>query len=98
MGQDGTAELSANVARLQSQNWPRAVIDFYLGRRSLEEMRAMAGNARDKCESAFYAGEWELLRGNKAEAKTSLQAAVDICPKTFVEYDDAISELKQLGQ
>ena len=74
------------------------MIDFYLGRRSLEEMRTTARNATDKCESAFYAGEWELLRGNKAEAKTSLQAAADTCPKTFVEYDGAISELKQLGQ
>jgi len=98
IGQDGTAELSANAERLQSQNWPRAVIDFYLGRRSLEEMRTAAANAGDRCESAFYAGEWELLRGNKSEAKTSLQAAADICPKNFVEYEGAISELKQLGQ
>jgi lipoprotein NlpI len=98
VGQDGTVELSANAARLQSQNWPRAVIDFYLGQRTLEEMRATAGNARDKCESAFYTGEWELIHGNKADAKTSLQVAADTCPMTFVEYDGAISELKQIGQ
>ena len=38
-----------------------------------------------KCESAFYAGEWELLRGHREEARASLQVAADTCPKTFVE-------------
>jgi lipoprotein NlpI len=98
MGQDGAAELSVNATRLKTTNWPHAVIDFYLGRRPLDEMRAAAGSANEQCESAFFAGEWQLLRGNKAEAKASLQVAVDTCPKTFVEYPGAISELRRLGQ
>jgi lipoprotein NlpI len=72
MGQDGAAELSASATQLRSENWPHAVIAFYLGQRSLDEMRAAAFNANEKCESAFYAGEWELLRGNREEAKASL--------------------------
>jgi lipoprotein NlpI len=98
MGQDGAAELSANATRLRTKDWPYAVIDFYLGKRSLDEMHAAAGNANDKCESAFYAGEWQLLRGNKADAKASLQIAADTCPRTFVEYHGAISELKRLSR
>jgi lipoprotein NlpI len=98
MGQDDTAELSASATRLKSEDWSHAVIAFYLGQRSLDEMCTAARNANEKCESAFYAGEWELLRGNSGEAKASLQVAADACPRTFVEYDGAISELKRLGQ
>jgi len=99
MGQDGAAELSANATRLRTKDWPYAVIDFYLGRRSLDEMRtAAAAAANDKCESAFYVGEWQLLRGNKAESKASLQIAADTCPRTFIEYHGAISELRRLDQ
>ena len=94
MGQDGASELSANATRLKTKDWPHAAIEFYLGRRSLDEMRTAAGNANDKCESAFYAGEWQLLRGNKAEAKASLQIAADTytCPRPL----DAILELRRL--
>ena len=74
------------------------MIAFYLGQRSLDEMRTGARSVNEKCESAFYAGEWELLRGNNGEAKASLQVAADTCPRTFVEYDGAILELKRLGQ
>jgi hypothetical protein len=71
MGQDGAAELSANAARLKTnREWPQAVIDFYLGRRSLDEMRTAAGNGNDRCQSEFYAGEWLFLRDNKAEARS----------------------------
>jgi Family of unknown function (DUF695) len=65
----------------------RAVADaeFYLGLLSLIEMQAAAGNPNDKCESAFYAGEWKLLHGDEADAKASLRLATDTCPKALVE-------------
>jgi lipoprotein NlpI len=85
MYQDGAAELSDDATRVKTTNWPYAVIDFYLGRRSLDEMRAAAANANEQCELAFFAGEWQLLGGNKAEARASLQVAVDTCPKNFAE-------------
>jgi tetratricopeptide (TPR) repeat protein len=98
MGQDGAAELSVNATRLKSKDWPQAVIDFYLGRRSLDEMRTATGNGNDRCQSEFYAGEWQFLRGNKAEAKESLQIAADTCPRFSVEYHGAISELRRLDR
>jgi tetratricopeptide (TPR) repeat protein len=94
--QDGAAELSANAARLTTKDWPYAVIDFYLGRRTLDEMRAAANNANNKCEASFFAGEWQLLQGNTTDAKASLQIARDTCPKTFAEYRSAVAELKRL--
>ena len=73
------------------------MIDFYLGRRSLDEMGTAASKPNEKCEAAFYTGEWQLLRGDKVQATASLQLAADICPKTFTEYTGAITELKRIN-
>jgi lipoprotein NlpI len=94
--QDGAPELSANATRLKTKDWPYPVIDFYLGRRSLAEMRAAAAKPVEKCEAEFYAGEWHLLRGNNFDARKALQAAADTCPKDNIEYRGAIAELKRL--
>jgi lipoprotein NlpI len=45
-GQDATSELSDNAARLKNKNWPYAVIEFYLGKRSLEVARS--GNKSER--------------------------------------------------
>jgi tetratricopeptide (TPR) repeat protein len=95
--QDGAPELGVNAARLKNKDWPYAVIDFYLGRRSLAEMRAAAGKPDEKCGAEFYIGEWHLLRGSMANARPALLAAADTCPKTFIEYIGAVAELKRLG-
>jgi hypothetical protein len=50
-------------------------------------MHAAATKPDEKCEAAFYAGEWQLLRGNKPDARTALQTAADTCSKTFYEYN-----------
>jgi lipoprotein NlpI len=49
------------------------------------------------CEAPFYAGEWQLLRGDKAQATASPKIAVDTCPKTFTEDTGAITELKRIN-
>jgi hypothetical protein len=61
-------------------------------------MRTAAGNGNDRCQCEFYAGEWQLLRGNKAEAKESLQIAADTRPRFSVEYHGASSELRRLDR
>jgi len=83
---------------LKTKDWPYAVIDFYLGRRSLAEMRAAASTPDEKCEAQFYVGEWLLLRGDMAEAKPLLLAAVDTCAKSSIEHTGAVAELKRLSQ
>jgi len=97
-GKTGAGELTADAGRLKNKDWPYPVIDFYLGHRSLEEMRMAAAKPDEKCEAAFYAGEWHLLRGKKAEAKTELQFASDTCPKSFIESFGAAAELERLGK
>ena len=90
-------ELAANAARLKTKDWPYAAIEVYLGRRSPEEMRALAAKPAEICEGAFYAGEWHLIRGNPREARTVLQSALDTCPKDFIEYGGAAAEFKRIG-
>ncbi len=96
-GQDGSGELAANAARLKTKEWVYPVIDFYLGRRSLEEMRASAVKPEQKCEAAFYVGEWHLLHGNMPAAMTELKEAAATCPKNFAEHTAAVAELKRIG-
>jgi lipoprotein NlpI len=67
-----------------------------MGERSLKSTVSAAGKPEERCELEFYVGEWQLTRGNKAEASKALQTAADTCPKDFVEYRGAVEELKRL--
>jgi lipoprotein NlpI len=96
LGQDGSAALTGNAARLKTKDWPSPIVDLYLGRRKPEEIAA-AGTTDEKCQAAFYVGAWHLLRGNKAAAKVLLQSAAETCPKDLVEYAGAVAELKRLA-
>lgn len=96
VGQDGATELSVGAARLTSKDWPFALVELYLGRRPPDEIRA-ALKPNETCDAAFYVGQWYLLRGNRAEALSALQAATEVCPKTLAEYDNAVAELRRLG-
>jgi tetratricopeptide (TPR) repeat protein len=96
LGEDGVFELVANAARSRIKEWPAPVIDFYLGRRSSEDMRAAARSTAHRCEAEFYAGEWRLLHGDRRGARASLQAAARLCSKVSKEYAAATAELKRL--
>ena len=97
VGENGEAELEANAARLKNKDWPYAVIELYLGRRPPAEVLSVAGEPEERCEAQFYSANWHLLHGNRAQAATGLQAAVDTCQKTGIEYADAVAELKRLN-
>jgi len=45
----------------------------------------------------FYAGEWQLLRGDRAAAAAALKMAVETCPKSFIEFKGAKAELTRIG-
>ena len=99
VGQNGADELSTASGRLKSKEWPYALIEFYVGRRSLEDTRAAAKSPGEQCEAAFYIGEWQLLRGNRLEAQEELRkATADTCPRDFIEYKGAVAELKRLDR
>jgi len=97
-GEPGETELASGAVQITPDKWPYPVIEFYLGKRSAPQMLAAATNPDENCEAQFYLGEWHLLRGNRAAAVTALRLAVNTCPKTFYEYDQAVVELKRMNQ
>jgi lipoprotein NlpI len=56
---------------------------------------AAASKPEQRSEAQFYVGEWHLLQGERAQATKALQAAVDTCPKDFIEYRGAVEEMKR---
>jgi tetratricopeptide (TPR) repeat protein len=95
-GADGAAELATAAGRLKTKTWPYPVVEFYLGKRSAEDMAAAATGAEERCEAEFYLGEWRLVRGDRAKAKAALEAAKATCPASFYEYDGAVAELARI--
>jgi tetratricopeptide (TPR) repeat protein len=97
LGEDGAAELATNAARLNTAEWPYAVIALLLGERTADDTLAAASTPGERCEASFYVGEWYLARDNRDKARPLLQNAADTCPKSFGEYFMAVAELKRLG-
>jgi tetratricopeptide (TPR) repeat protein len=96
-GDDGAVELAVNSARSKIKDWPAPVIALYLGRLSLEAMRAATTNPTLRCEAEFYIGEWHLLHANAPAAKSALTGATaPTCAKVSKEYSGASAELKRL--
>jgi hypothetical protein len=90
-GARGNDELASNATSLTSKAWPSPVIDFYLGRRSQDEMMAAATKDNDRCEAQFYLGEWQLLNGNREQAIPFLRQAEATCPIDFPQYTGAVA-------
>jgi lipoprotein NlpI len=91
------ADLEASSGRLKTKVWPYAVIEFYLGKRSLELTLDIAAKPTEMCEAQFYIGEWYVLQNKPAEAQAALGKAVETCPKTYLEYASAQADLKRLN-
>jgi lipoprotein NlpI len=95
-GEHAILELETRASKLRSQQWPAAIIELYLGRLTVDSALAAAATPDALAEAQFYLGEWQLLLGNRAEAKAALQAAAQSCPRWFIEHTAAIAELKRL--
>ncbi|WP_188079916.1 rhomboid family intramembrane serine protease [Neorhizobium sp. P12A] len=90
-------ELSAAAFRQDARQWPYPVFQFYLHRIGSNEMFAKAGDDNQRCEAFFYLGEGRLLSQDITDAVPLLQRARAMCPKTYMEYEGAVGELKTLG-
>jgi lipoprotein NlpI len=88
----------ASTARTADHAWPYPVLDMLLGGQTAEATLSAASNPSERCEALFYGGEWTLLQGDRPAAVTALTAAVETCPKSFIEYKGARAELKRLGR
>jgi lipoprotein NlpI len=95
--------LSERTAKLDMARWPAPIVRMFLGRMTPAEVLAAAGDpnaakqAGQVCEANFYSGEWALRQGKKDEAGPLFKIAARDCPRTFIERDASIAELKALG-
>jgi lipoprotein NlpI len=96
-GEDAGAELEAKAARLNKEKWPYPVIELFLGKTSPDSVVTASSNDAERCQANFYVGEWYLLNGQHADGAAALHKAAETCPKTRIEYDAAIAEVKRLA-
>jgi tetratricopeptide (TPR) repeat protein len=98
VGQDGTADLEAQVERWKSIKAEIPLtFDLYLGRSSPEAVLEAAKSPRARCEANFYVGEWHLIRNNRDEARRLLQVASSkSCDVFHPTYPGAVAELKRM--
>ena len=94
--------LGTDNAKSDTKAWPDALIRFYRGELSEEEVRKAAASADAstergrRCEADFYIGEWRLLQHDKDAARLLFQRAAAECPHNFIEYEMLAVELKRL--
>jgi lipoprotein NlpI len=94
-----TATLKLNMAA-----WPAPLLLLYGGQMTPHDVINAAQNVDNKvskarmCDVGFYAGEFALANGEKADAIELFNHSVDLCFNSVDEKTAAIAELKALGQ
>jgi tetratricopeptide (TPR) repeat protein len=94
---DARDELAGATSKLNKADWPYPVVELFLSKKTPPALESVAAKPEQRCEAQFYIGEWHLTRDAKPAAQKAFQAAVDSCPKDFVEYRGAVEELKRLN-
>jgi lipoprotein NlpI len=89
-------EFMDNISRLKTKAWPYAIIELYLGVRTPAATLKSASDPEQRCEAQFYIGEWHIVRRRIADARATLKAAIESCPKYSHERLYALAELKRL--
>jgi lipoprotein NlpI/V8-like Glu-specific endopeptidase len=85
-------------------DWPRPMIDFYLGKISADDVAAAAkrGDADAQADQHFdlnfYLGQWALLDGKQDEGRQRMQQVVNTNMREFMEFDIAQGDLTRLSQ
>ncbi|MHB8461106.1 MAG: tetratricopeptide repeat protein, partial [Vulcanimicrobiaceae bacterium] len=91
MHADDAKNFTKNVSQLKTRGWPRPILEFYLGKKSMASVFADAmgknnpnksDSVNNRCEAHFYTGEWMLFHNQTRAAKPQFQRAVAICPRT----------------
>ena len=96
-GTDGKGELKTNAAALDLSKWPGPVIQLYLDQNTPEDvLRAAGSDSGQRCEYSFYVGEYRALRRERPEALALFRSASNGCPKDFIEYVPAVTEVRDL--
>jgi len=101
-GESGAPELAKQATTLNLDTWPGPVVLLFLGQLSADKITpdpdpVPLQEMGNLCEAQFYKGEYHLIHGDRAQAATAFQAAVDTGVVEFIEYQQARIELAALG-
>lgn len=82
-GQDDKKELAELAGKINLDQWPGALIAYFLGRRGLADIGSQSGHgsvgrSRD-CNMSFFVGQDLLAKGDRAAAERSLRHAQEVC-------------------
>jgi lipoprotein NlpI/V8-like Glu-specific endopeptidase len=96
--------LARHADSINAGNWPRPIVDLFLGRGSVEAVERAAKVAAQKKDIAgqrfdadFYIGQWALLTGDEEAAASRLKSVYDSRLREYLEFDIARSDLDNLG-
>ena len=103
-GEDDANWLRSHAADADLTRWPGPAIEYFLGRKSADDMVQTGltspdtAKAYQRCDGWFYLGEEALARGDKAAAADLFRRTVAGCNALDYEWDTAQAELKRLEQ
>jgi lipoprotein NlpI len=102
-GQNGQAELKANVSNLNLDlnSWPGPAAKLFLGGATPRDVLAAAsasGNGVARCQGYLFAGEYALLSGQRGDAAQYFRQAVAINQKRQFAWLLAGAELSRTGR
>ncbi len=102
-GMVDTTSLAGFAVNRDLNPWPGPAVAMFLG---MIEPQVIAdigfsaadqGNWRLQCEALFYVGQYQMMRGAKANAAEFLRAAIDTGATGVMAYSGARSALDRLG-
>ncbi|MES2564576.1 MAG: tetratricopeptide repeat protein [Pseudomonadota bacterium] len=98
----GEKTLAQDAGMIGGRPWPGPVIALYLGTGTPDSVLRAATHPDSlrqrelRCEASFYVAQWHILRSAREPALNLLREAESICPRTFIEREGAVSELRRL--
>ena len=101
-GKSDPQALAANAAKTNTTAWPGPIISLFEGKASVSAVQSAAvvgsPNARavKACELPLYVGEYQLLKGDRADAQQSFKTATHVCPPSIFEHAAAQEELQHM--
>jgi len=98
----GNAEEFALAVKKTTSDWPRPLLDFFANGAARDAVTKAAQEGTEaerlnqQCEANFYLAEWDIAQGQTDNARPLLKDASGSCPKNFIEYHAANTELARL--
>lgn len=102
-GIPATEDLAAS-AKSSGDSWPKPIVDFFLGETDEKGLLEAAADVIPSveqerlCEVYYYLGAERIARGDVRGGRPQLEEALEICPRDFVEYRAAVTDLARLNR